>query len=52
MSENNINVPDHILDVLARGIVEGLDAFYANPENEAKFQAWRAAKYAKEGAHD
>lgn len=38
------DVPDHIIEAMARSVLEGLDAFYADPANEAAFQAWKRKK--------
>lgn len=44
------HIPDHIMEDLARGLLEAVDRFYRDPENVRKFEEWKAAKAAKEGA--
>lgn len=44
------DVPDHILDMLAREVSLAMDAFYADPANEAAFQAWKREREAKRDA--
>lgn len=40
------DVPEHVIDQMALFVVRSLDEFYADPANEAAYQAWRAAKEA------
>ena len=44
------DVPDHIMDKIARGVALAMDAFYADPANEAAFQAWKREREAKRNA--
>lgn len=38
------DVPEHILDSMARGVVIAMEAFYADPENVRKFEEWKAQR--------
>lgn len=40
------DVPAHIMIQIARSISDVIDDFYADPENEAAFQRWKAEKEA------
>ena len=44
------DVPEHILDMMAREVSLAMDAFYADPANEAAFQAWKREQEAKRNA--
>lgn len=44
------DVPGHILDMMAREVSLAMDAFYADPANEAAFQAWKREREAKKDA--
>lgn len=44
------DVPEHILDMMAREVSLAMDAFYADPANEAAFQAWKREKEGKRDA--
>lgn len=44
------DVPEHILDMLAREVSMAMDAFYADPANEAAFQAWKREREAQRNA--
>ena len=41
------DLPDHIRESMARGLVLAVDAFYANPENVRKFEEWKARRDAE-----
>lgn len=41
------DVPEHILDMMAREVSLAMDAFYADPANEAAFQEWKREKEGK-----
>lgn len=38
------DVPEHIMDSVCRKVAAALDSFYADPANEAAFQAWLKKK--------
>lgn len=44
------DVPDHIMDKIARSVALAMDAFYADPANEAAFQAWKREREAQRNA--
>lgn len=44
------DVPEHILDSMARGVVIAMEAFYADPENVRKFEEWKAKRDAARAA--
>ena len=41
------DLPDHIRESMARGLVLAVDAFYANPGNVRKFEEWKARRDAE-----
>lgn len=40
------HIPDHVMDSLARGLVEAARRFYEDPDNVRKFEEWKARKEA------
>lgn len=44
------DVPEHIMDMMAREVSLAMDDFYADPANEAAFQAWKREQEAKRNA--
>lgn len=44
------DVPEHILDSMARGVVIAMEAFYADHENVRKFEEWKAKRDAARAA--
>lgn len=44
------DIPEHILDMFAREVSMAMDAFYADPANEAAFQAWKREREEKRNA--
>lgn len=43
------HIPEHIKDNLARGLLEAARRFYDDPENVARFEAWKAKRDAERG---
>lgn len=44
------DIPDEVVESLARASLEAARRFYAIPENRAKFEKWLAEKNAREAA--
>lgn len=40
------DVPAHVMDSLARNLIEACNRFYADPENVRRFEEWKARKEA------
>lgn len=38
------DIPDHVMDNLARALLEAARRFYDDPENVRKFEEWKASK--------
>lgn len=43
------DMPDHVKDTLARGLLRACERFFADPDNQRRFEEWKARK-AAEGA--
>ena len=43
------NIPDSVVDTLARCLLPKMQAYFASPEGQAAFEAWRRNKNHKEG---
>ena len=41
------DIPDYVMDNLARALLEAVDRFYRDPENVRKFEEWKARKAAE-----
>lgn len=41
------DIPEHIMEYMVMEVAKGMAAFYADPENEARYQAWKKEKEAR-----
>lgn len=41
------DMPDHVKDTLARGLLRACKRFFADPENQRRFEEWMARKAAE-----
>ena len=41
IESDSINVPDHVIDGLARFLLPKLRAYFESPEGQAAFEAWK-----------
>ncbi len=40
----DMEVPDFVIDTMARCLLPQIQAFYASPEGQAAFEAWKSQK--------
>lgn len=40
----DMKVPDFVIDTMARCLLPQIQAFYASPEGQAAFEAWKSQK--------
>lgn len=40
----DMEVPDFVIDTMARCLLPQIQAFYASPEEQAAFEAWKCQK--------
>lgn len=38
------DIPEHVMDSLARALLDAARRFYSDPENVRKFEEWKARK--------
>lgn len=44
------DIPEHVKDTLARGLMYAVRRFYSDPENVRRFEEWKARKEAEASA--
>lgn len=51
MAQININdIPESDINVMARGLIQSITAFYEDPENVRRFQEWERQQGEKNNA--